>query len=142
LDENVLAVAAFPCLAADGFPMLSPIIRLVGGDANQFRREQAFVANDAEFKVLDEAELADALMDLPGWDLKGIQIFKQYVFTSFRDAIDFVNRAADIAEELNHHPDIHITYKKVKVYCWTHKFNAITRADVKLASRLDAAFEG
>lgn len=99
------------------------------------------MASEAENKILDEGELADALIELPGWELKGKPIAKTFDFTSFPLAIEFVNDIAAVAEEQNHHPDIHINYKKVKVLCWTHKFNAITQADIVLAAAVDRVFE-
>ena len=92
-------------------------------------------------KVLDEPALADALIDLPGWELKGKQIVKAYTFKTFAEAMEFVNRLAELAEQKNHHPDIHIVYTKVKVLTWTHKFNGVTKLDVKLATAVEKLFE-
>ncbi len=99
------------------------------------------MATEAENRVLNESELADALIDLPGWELKGKPIAKTYEFNSFPLAVEFVNQVADLAEKHNHHPDIHINFKKVKVHCWTHKFNAITQADIDLAKDVEHVFE-
>lgn len=92
-------------------------------------------------KPLDEAQLADTLIDLPGWELKGKQIVKTYVFKTFPAAIEFVGKVAELAEKANHHPDIHIMYTKVKILSSTHKFNAVTRKDTRLAGQVDALFE-
>jgi len=92
-------------------------------------------------KVLDSVELADALIALPGWELKGKQIVKTFVFKKFTEAMDFVNAVAQLAERLNHHPDIHINYTKVKVHTWTHKYNAVTKLDIQLAGKVDEVYE-
>ncbi len=99
------------------------------------------MATEAENRVLDDGELADALIDLPGWELKGKPIAKTYEFTSFPLAIEFVNQIAELAEKHNHHPDMQINFRKVKVLCWTHKFNAVTQADINLAKEVEHLFE-
>lgn len=98
--------------------------------------------HEGEKVILDEAMLADALIDLPGWEPKGKQIAKTYTFNSFTESMEFVNEVAKVAERLNHHPDIHINYKKVKILCWTHKFNAVTKADAELAAEVENVFVG
>jgi 4a-hydroxytetrahydrobiopterin dehydratase len=92
-------------------------------------------------KVLDSVELADALIALPGWELKGKQIVKTFVFKKFAEAMEFVNAVAEAAEKMNHHPDIHINFTKVKIHTWTHKYNGVTKLDVKTAEKVDALYE-
>lgn len=92
-------------------------------------------------KALDENQLADALIDLPGWEPKGKQIAKQYSFKTFKLAMEFVNSVAELAEKRDHHPDIHVNHTKVKILCWTHRFNGVTKADVALAGEIDKLFE-
>lgn len=92
-------------------------------------------------KVLNETQLADALIELPGWELKGKQIVKVYTFKDFIRSVEFVNSVAAIAEKLNHHPDIHINYNKVKILCWTHRYNSVTHQDTELAAQVEKAFE-
>jgi len=91
--------------------------------------------------VLDEGQIADALMDLPGWELRGKQIAKTYTFKTFAQAIEFVNAVAELATKLDHHPDIHIAFSKVKIFCGTHKHNAVTTLDTQLAAGVEKAFE-
>ena len=96
--------------------------------------------HEGEKVILDETALADALIELPGWELKSKQIMKTYTFKSFQEAMEFANQVAALAERLNHHPDIHINYTKVKILCWTHKYNAITKADTDLAAEVENVF--
>ena len=56
-------------------------------------------------------------------------------FPNFREAIDFVNRLADLAEDANHHPDILVSWNAVTVRWWTQVKHAITERDVELAAR-------
>lgn len=64
---------------------------------------------------------------------------KEYSFPTYRDALDFVNLVADIAEEQDHHPDIHLTWRKVKVSVWTHKIDGLAQSDFVFAAKVDAA---
>ena len=56
----------------------------------------------------------------------------------FVEAMAFVNQVADIAEELNHHPDIDIRWNTVTLRAWTHTEGGITDKDRDLAARIDA----
>ena len=66
---------------------------------------------------------------------------RTFELPSFRDAIAFVGRVADLAEEANHHPDIAISYKKVTLRWTTHSAGGLTDLDYELASRTDALAE-
>lgn len=61
-----------------------------------------------------------------------------YTFPDFLAALRFVNAVAKIAEEMNHHPDIHIHYNKVVIESWTHTVNAVTEKDYRLMEAVDA----
>lgn len=100
------------------------------------------MARESEALVLDDEQIADALIQLDGWELKGKQICKTYTFKAFSESMEFTNAVAETAERLNHHPDIHIAYKKVKILAWTHKFNAVTQADVELAHAVEEVYVG
>jgi 4a-hydroxytetrahydrobiopterin dehydratase len=91
-----------------------------------------------EDEVLDDEEIAEALDDLDGWKREDNAIEKTFTHNSFLEAIAFVNRVAVAAEKLDHHPDFVIHYKQVTLRCWTHKKNAITKADVTLAKEIEA----
>jgi 4a-hydroxytetrahydrobiopterin dehydratase len=95
------------------------------------------MATQLEYEVLDDESVEDALDSLNGWESDQRAIHKTYSFNSFLEAIAFVNRVAVVAESLDHHPDIHINYKDVTLRCWTHKNNAITKADITLAHEIE-----
>jgi 4a-hydroxytetrahydrobiopterin dehydratase len=97
------------------------------------------MATPLEDQVLDADSADNALTHLEGWQRKGKSIHKEYTFGSFMEAIDFVNRVAKTAEQIDHHPDIKIEYKDVELTLSTHKHNAITQADITLAERIDQA---
>ena len=62
---------------------------------------------------------------------------RTYKFRNFRDGLDFVNRLGSLAEEQNHHPDIYLSWGKVKVTMWTHKINGLHESDFVMAAKID-----
>jgi 4a-hydroxytetrahydrobiopterin dehydratase len=72
-----------------------------------------------------------------GWNEVGGALQRGFRFENFREAIAFVNRLADSAEEADHHPDITISWNAVTVRWWTHVKHAITERDVEMAKRTD-----
>jgi 4a-hydroxytetrahydrobiopterin dehydratase len=66
---------------------------------------------------------------------------RTFELPSFREAIAFVSRVADLAEEANHHPDITISYRKVTLRWTTHSEGGITDRDYELATRTDDLVE-
>ena len=62
---------------------------------------------------------------------------KEFTFPDFRQALAFTNRVGDLAEQMNHHPDIYLAWGKVKVTIWTHKNNGLTKSDFVLAAKIE-----
>ena len=87
---------------------------------------------------LSEAEIAGRLSSVPGWQRDGVWLRRTYKFETFPAAIAFVNRVAEAAEALDHHPDITIEYTKVTLRVTTHDAGGLTASDFKLATRIDA----
>ena len=63
---------------------------------------------------------------------------KEYTFKKYLEAVQFVNQLAAIAEEQNHHPNIYLTWGKVRVEIYTHVVNGLTDNDFILAAKYDA----
>jgi 4a-hydroxytetrahydrobiopterin dehydratase len=87
---------------------------------------------------LSDAEIADRLKTLSGWAVAGIAIEKEWRFADFKTAMIFVNRVAEIAEELDHHPDIFVSYSRVRLTLSSHDSGGITERDFRLAGRIDS----
>jgi len=66
-------------------------------------------------------------------------IEKEFRFSDFKTALDFVNRVGTIAEEQGHHPDIFLAWGKARVTIWTHKIDGLTESDFILAAKIDRA---
>ncbi len=62
---------------------------------------------------------------------------KAYGFKNFKEALAFTNKVGAIAEEEGHHPDIFLSYGKVKIQLWTHKINGLTESDFILAAKCE-----
>jgi 4a-hydroxytetrahydrobiopterin dehydratase len=88
--------------------------------------------------TLSDTEVKTALGDLPGWELTGGEIVKEYKFADFAAALAFVNRLAERAEAANHHPDIDIRWNKVRLALATHSEGGLTRRDFDLAAEIES----
>lgn len=80
---------------------------------------------------------ASALMnDIPGWSLREMTLQREFAFPGFPEAMAFVNRIADLAQAQDHHPDITISYDKVRLVLVTHRIHGLSRNDFILAARI------
>jgi 4a-hydroxytetrahydrobiopterin dehydratase len=88
--------------------------------------------------VLSEEEVRKYITDLDnGWELKEGKIVKSFLFSSFIDAIEFVNKVAKVSEKLNHHPIITITWKAVRLSLKSFDVDAVTKRDINLAKEIE-----
>ena len=88
-------------------------------------------------QLLPDLDVQRALGKLPGWGRRGSALSKSYKFATFRGGIDFVNRAAAVADRMDHHPDIDIRYTKIVCTLSTHDAGGITQKDLNLAAELE-----
>ncbi|BDG09347.1 4a-hydroxytetrahydrobiopterin dehydratase [Anaeromyxobacter paludicola] len=86
------------------------------------------------------AERAAALLGtLDGWSLRDGKLWKQLRFRDFREAIRFVDAAAEVAEAEGHHPDLSLhDYRLLDVTLSTHAIGGLSENDFILAAKLDA----
>ena len=89
-------------------------------------------------KKLTKREIAEDIKKIPGWQRQGDEISRLYTFSGFITAMAFVNHVADLAETMDHHPDILIQYRKVKLTLSTHSAGGLTDLDFMLAQKIDA----
>lgn len=87
---------------------------------------------------LTEGQLKDAMLSRPEWAETGGSIQRTFQLKDFVDAMRFVNRVAEAAEAMNHHPDILVRYNKVTMTLSTHDAGGITSKDFDLAAKMDA----
>lgn len=79
-----------------------------------------------------------ALAPPPGWAYDGQAFVRVFDRTNFDGAIVFVNAVAAVANRLDHHPDIALSWNEVTIRTWSHDVNAVTERDVELARAIDA----
>jgi 4a-hydroxytetrahydrobiopterin dehydratase len=87
---------------------------------------------------LSDAEIDDRLSGLDGWERSGDAIVKQFENGDFKGSVDFVNRLTPEAEDMNHHPDLKISWSTVTVSISTHSEGGLTASDFELAARIDS----
>jgi 4a-hydroxytetrahydrobiopterin dehydratase len=88
--------------------------------------------------MLSDEEIRKHITDLDSaWELKDGKISKSFQFSSFINAIEFVNNVAKIAEKLDHHPIITINWKSVKLSLKSFDVDAITKRDINLAKEIE-----
>ncbi len=92
--------------------------------------------------TMSDTEVKAALADVPGWELAGSDIVREYKFADFVAAIAFVNQVADKAEEANHHPDIDIRWRNVIIYLTTHEAGGVTERDLAMARKIEEIASG
>ncbi len=92
-------------------------------------------------KLLGTAELTRRLADLPGWT--GDQTALEYTVEApdFPTAIRIVDAVALIAEEMDHHPDIDIRWRRLRFRLSTHTAGGVTPLDIELAHHISAAVQ-
>ena len=93
-------------------------------------------------ELLTPDQLTERLKDSPEWGLGGGQIAREFTLPNFMAAIEFVGGVAAIAEDLNHHPDIDIRYRRVRIAVSTHSAGGLTELDFELSTRVDKLFGG
>ena len=89
---------------------------------------------------MPDADEDKYIQEVPSWtlDREGThKMSKQFKFKNFREAMGFVNKVAEIAEEEGHHPDIYIFYNKVKLELFTHAVGGLSENDFIMAAKID-----
>jgi 4a-hydroxytetrahydrobiopterin dehydratase len=87
--------------------------------------------------------IAVLLAQLDGWEaINEHHLKKEYNFKNFREAMAFVNRVGEVAEEQGHHPDICFGWGKAEIKIWTHKIDGLTESDFILAAKIDQVAPG
>lgn len=71
------------------------------------------------------------------WQEEDNNLSKEFKFADFKSALDFVNKVGELAEKANHHPDIELSWGRVKISLTTHSKNRVTNKDHELAKEID-----
>ena len=82
-------------------------------------------------------ELDDLWRQIPGWEVvEEHHLRRRFRFKNFREALDFVNRVGELAEEQGHHPDVRFGWGYAEVTVYTHKIDGLTESDFILAAKI------
>ncbi|GAB2732857.1 4a-hydroxytetrahydrobiopterin dehydratase [Salinifilum aidingensis] len=92
-------------------------------------------------ELLSEERITESLEHLPEWKREGESISRTVEFPSFTQAIQAVNRIAEIAESEDHHPDVDIRHTVVRFACTTHFLGGLTENDFSLAREINGVVE-
>lgn len=87
--------------------------------------------------LLNDSEIEARLAEHPGWEREGNAIAKTFERDDFVGSVRFVESLVNPAEGMGHHPDLEISWDKVKVSLSTHSEGGLTAADFELASKID-----
>jgi 4a-hydroxytetrahydrobiopterin dehydratase len=87
--------------------------------------------------LLSDEEIGERLAGLEGWTRDGDSITKKFDNEDFVGSVEFVRRLTGPAEEMNHHPDLAISWSEVTVSITNHSAGGLTEADFELAGRID-----
>lgn len=90
---------------------------------------------------LAQERIDQKLAQFPEWSLVGDGMQRTFNFETFLDAMAFVGQIAELAEEIQHHPDILIRYNKVTLTLSTHEAGGLTERDFALAREVDGYVE-
>lgn len=90
-------------------------------------------------ELLSESAVQQQVAALPGWRVEGTELVKEFRFKSYMAGIEFVRQVAILAEEMNHHPDLLVGWRKVTVRLSTHSTGGLTGLDFALAAQIAAA---
>ena len=86
---------------------------------------------------LSDAEITAGLAELAGWSREGDEIVKTFDRETFPGAIAFVVRIGFFAEKADHHPDLDVRWKRVRVALSTHDAGGLTAKDFDLAREIE-----
>ncbi|WP_104528202.1 4a-hydroxytetrahydrobiopterin dehydratase [Blastococcus saxobsidens] len=87
---------------------------------------------------LSPDELSAAMHGLPLWSGDGDGIRRTVELPSFRDAVAAIGAIADVAEEMDHHPDVDLRYRTLHLTLVSHSAGGVSELDLELARRIDA----
>ena len=84
-----------------------------------------------------ERQIDAFLSSHPDWKQQNGKLHRTFEFADFAQAFAFMTRVAQVAEQLDHHPDWRNVYKRVEVTLFTHEIGALSARDFALAQKMD-----
>jgi 4a-hydroxytetrahydrobiopterin dehydratase len=84
--------------------------------------------------------IAALLGELDGWDASGGRLRKTFRFPDFRSALRFVDAVGAMADDVDHHPDVELSWGKATIQIWTHTVGGLAEIDFAFAARCDRIY--
>lgn len=97
-------------------------------------------ACEGKLAVLDDAQVAAHLSQLPGWTRQGNEIVKSFKFKNYYETMAFVNATAWVSHREDHHPDLAVGYNRCEVRYSTHSVGGLSENDFICAAKLESLF--
>ena len=95
----------------------------------------------SNIKALSESEIIKNLETLPGWKYQDNKIIKEFTLSSFLKVIELIDKLAPFCEKIDHHPDIHISYKDVRFELQRFDIGGkVTEKDFDVAKKIEALY--
>jgi 4a-hydroxytetrahydrobiopterin dehydratase len=88
-------------------------------------------------ELLSDSEIESRLAELESWKREGETIVKTFELADFVGSVEFIDRVVEPAEEMGHHPDLSVSWNKVRVSITTHAAGGLTANDFELAKRIE-----
>ena len=88
-------------------------------------------------QVLSKSQIKDQLAHFPGWGHDANALNRSFEFDEYREGLEFLNKVAELAEKVNHHPDMTLGWCRVEVRITTHSHGGVTELDFELARGID-----
>lgn len=88
-------------------------------------------------EAIDQGQCENLLGVLDGWEIVNGELVKVFSFGAYLEGLDFAKRCGELAEEMNHHPDLLIHWRKVRVSIVTHSAGGLTELDFEYARKVE-----
>ena len=99
-------------------------------------RQRFCVACEAGTPPMSMQLAEEMLSQVPGWELAENKLTRRFRFKDFKEAMAFVNKVADLAESEGHHPDIYISWNRVRLELTTHAIKGLSENDFIMAAKV------
>ncbi len=90
-----------------------------------------------KLKVYSKEEIKEKLKEIPQWYYQDNQIVREYATKNWKETVMLFNLIAGLSEAYWHHPEVEVSYKRLRVKLTTHEFNGITDRDFGLAKEIE-----
>lgn len=88
-------------------------------------------------EALTSSQCEPFLAELNGWQITNGVLTKSYKFKNFRGAMNLAITVGELADKVDHHPDLHVSWGQLKIEIYTHTVKGLTEADFVLAAKID-----